>query len=135
MKKIIITSVVITLTAVAVQAQSPRVETQIVRDCWMGAFSTPSTKNTTVASDSIQNAVTRAAAKSTAKAQSNQATQSTDKPSAKQDSQKAATINEDSGLGAWLKALFLGGPLPGESAESYRLRLEAQAYPASQPYK
>ena len=40
-----------------------------------------------------------------------------------------------SGVLAWIKAIVLGGPMPGESAETYRLRLEAQRYPAVQPYK
>ena len=143
MKKIIMASVAIVVAAVAAQAQSPRVESAIMRDCLMGAFSTPSTKNTTATSTSIQNAVERAVAtaKSIANDQSNEATQAAPQASPAEDSQKtdaSAQANKSDGsssLGDWLKALFLAGPRPGENQASYDMRLKVQSYPAVQPYK
>ena len=94
MKKIIMTSIAIIVAAVAAQAQSPRVESAIMRDCLTGAFSTPSTNKTTATSTSIQNVVERAVAKakSIVNGQSNQATQTAPKPSPKkEDSAKGTT--------------------------------------------
>lgn len=70
-----------------------------------------------------QLAAKRKAAK--AKAKANQAPQKVDVVKEDEEGEKTS----------WWKAIFLGGPYPGESKESYRARLAVRGYPANQPFK
>ena len=137
MKKIVIIATTIIIAAVAAQAQSPRVEVMMAdtgfKDLAPKKSSTPKSSW-----KKFQNAIERQVAQQQAQiADSAQkaAAQTTAKTQASAPQKATATANDESGVFAWIKAIVLGGPMPGESTESYRLRLEAQAWPASQPYK
>ena len=54
---------------------------------------------------------------------------------AEQPSEKVEVVEEKGEKTSWWKAIFLGGPYPGESKESYRARLAVRGYPANQPFK
>lgn len=140
MKKIVIIVTVTIIATVATHAQVPNVEVRIANAGFKGLkLSTPKASS----SDTLQNAVQRQLAKANAQAvQNKKEGTATQTPSAentsaptKDSQQVAASGNNSSGVMAWIKAIVLGGRLPGESAESYRRRLEMQSLPAGQPYK
>lgn len=140
MKKIIMITAVIVVATVAAQAQVPNVEVCIA-DAGFKAFALGSSsgkKSSPSFQEKVERQVSAAVAKQQTQAAKTQKTKDSKKKASqatKKTSQKIASVNNDSGVIAWVKAIALGGPLPGESAQSYHLRLEAQSYPASQPYK
>ena len=112
--------------SVVVQAQSPRVETKITHDGLGWTLVPKYTLN-----DSTQRALHVAIERAIAK----QRLQSGNKERTPADTTTVKKPAVRSTRSQWLRAIFLGGPFPGESKEAYRKRLQIQSYPASQPFK
>ena len=126
MKKIILTVTAVVFAALAAQAQSAGVEARMASTAFRGLVQpvkqTPK-KGSTAAAQKQQN-LASGIERQVTKAVAKQQTPKTTVAPAKTNKAKQ-----------WLKAIFLGGPLPGESAEKYQTRLVAQSQPASLPFK
>lgn len=137
MKKIIITVAVVAITAIAAQAQSAGAEVRFAHEGFKGALTqnTPSAKKKT-SSKSLEQAVERQVAKQVAASAKGETASAAKKaPAAKPASKTATGTTKTSSVRAWLKAIFLGGPFPGETPEAYHSRLMAQTHPSALPYK
>lgn len=117
MKKLLVISVL--LTALFVQAQSPRVEVALTRTYTTQPASKVKRASTQVKTDSLERAIMK---------QVEQARREAIKKEIEK--KRKAQIRKQ-----WIKAIFLGGKFPGESDEEYRNRLQIQSYPATQPFK
>lgn len=124
MKKLVV--LIAAFVAVTAYAQSPRVETKITHD---GLGWTLVPKH--ALNDSTQKALNAALERAIAK----QRLQSGKKVQIPTDTATVKKKPVRSTRYQWLRAIFLNGPFPGESAEAYRYRLQMQSYPASQPFK
>ncbi len=137
MKKIILTITGVVFVAIAAQAQSPRVEVSIAR----GGFNGTTVKSTTQQQglkQRISDAITRGQIKAQQAADAKAVKPATRKVAQQKPVQKTAftqTPKTEGSVGQWLKAIFLGGKFPGESAESYYHRLVVQSHPSSMPFK
>lgn len=118
MKKLVVIIVVL-LTALYVQAQSPRVEVMLTRTYAVQSAKKSKLKSTQVKTDSLERAILKQVEKARREAIKKEI-----------EKKRKAQIRKQ-----WLKAIFLNGKFPGESDEAYRQRLQIQSYPASQPFK
>ena len=125
MKKLVVILAVLFVSGV-VQAQSPRVDSKITHD-GLGWTLVPRY----ALNDSTQKALNAALERAVAK----QRLQSGAKIHIPADTTTVKKKPVRSTRAQWLRAIFLGGPFPGESKEAYRQRLQIQSYPASQPFK
>lgn len=132
MKKIILTMAAVVFVSVAAQAQSPRVEVAITSAALnnKAGVTTRHTSAQMTRQLNLQNAVARRIAQASVQAQP-----------AKQDSvakpvtPKGPAKQAEGSVKQWLKAIFLGGRFPNESAQAYHDRLVAQSQPAALPFK
>jgi len=136
MKKIVIIAAV-TFAAVAAQAQTA---TTKGKKAEVGFKAQPKVSaKAHPCADTLAKALERQVSRSivknqaqTAKHQKSVTAAKTPANTAKPATQKAVAQKDDSNdVAKWLKAIFLGGPLPGESADDYHTRLLAQSHPAS----
>ena len=144
MKRIVITLVAVVFAAVAAQAQSVRAEVAIINTGFSAfapkANTSDKKEKASAKQSTLQNNVTRQVARARATATKQQADTAKQqapkpaaKPAAKKNNGKAKTT--EGSVGTWLKAIFLGGPFPGETSDEYHNRLAAQSQPAALPYK
>lgn len=141
MKKVILVVTTVVLATVSVYAQSAGAEVRLTDQAWRGAFarkqaqradSAGRIRNKNVASQLVQQIQRQQAQHAMAAATSavvKPATRGTRRTTA-----SAANTREGS-VKQWLKAIFLGGRFPGESASAYHTRLSVQSQPASLPFK
>ena len=136
MKKIIITAAVAVVTAIAAQAQVPNVEVQMADAGFKALALAKSSAQKKNSSKSLEQAVERQVAKKVADSSKEKPACATKVQAPKTASAPAVGTTKKSSIRrAWLKAIFLGGPFPGETPEAYHSRLMAQSHPASLPYK
>lgn len=136
MKKIIITAAVAVVTAIAAQAQVPNVEVQMADAGFKALALAKSSAQKNKSSKSLEQAVERQVAKKVADSSKEKPACATKVQAPKTASAPAVGTTKKSSIRrAWLKAIFLGGPFPGETPEAYHSRLMAQSHPSALPYK
>lgn len=145
MKKIVIAVAAVVFAAVAAQAQSARIEVGIMHDSWKGSLALNQRVEQKVKREEArqaqeqakQNAKQDSAAKRSSKAPASNPAPAKKKATNKGTQKPAQKVEkEESGnVGQWLKGIFLGGKLPGETDEAYHARLVSQTQPATMPFK
>ncbi len=131
MKKVILAVISVAFVAVAAQAQSPRVEVILTSGALNGKAAKPNRPTTSQQrNDTLERMVLQQVEQAKRPAQ-----HASVKPA--RPSRPVATAQKTQGgnVGQWLKAIFLGGRFPGESAQAYHDRLVSQSQPASLPFK
>lgn len=148
MKKVILTVTTVVLATIAVHAQSAGAEVRIMSQSWRGAFAKNQARQAGAATKIRKSNLAARVTQQVQRQQAQQtlacdtATQAPAQPVARKPANTtprgtttaAAPANKGS-VKQWLKAIFLGGRFPGESADAYHHRLTAQSQPASLPFK
>ncbi len=148
MKKVILSVTTVVLAALSAHAQSAGVEVRMADQTLRGAFVKTQPRRTDAAvrarPNNWMNQLTQqiqrqqaqqtVACDTTTQAPTQPATRSTANTTPRVTPATATPANKGS-VGQWLKAIFLGGRFPGESADAYHYRLVSQSQPASLPFK
>ena len=142
MKKVVLTVAAVVIAAVAAQAQSAGAEVRFTDVSLQGALvKTPAKKAAPAARGNTPQVLGAAVERQVAQQMNQQTDTVAAKPAVRSQAKKpAATATNakkpaEGGAKQWLKAIFVGGRFPGESADAYHARLQAQAQPAALPFK